>query len=198
MANKNETVVVRGKTMYAKILGDPILNYNKDGKEWKMDLVVDKNVQKEMKKYGIADRVRTKDGYADNQPYMSFKQKEFKANGEPNQRIRVVDILGKPWPQDKLIGNGSTVDVRFAVVDFGPGKKHGVYPREVRVLELVPYEGGGLPPISEDDEYFAKAAALAQEEEARKAAEYEQFQKDFDLSNEDDEEDVELNDEIPV
>lgn len=192
MSNKNVTAVVRGKAMYAKVLGDPILNYSKDGKEWKLDLVVDKAVQKEMKGYGIGERVRTKDGYADGQMFMSFKQKEFKTNGERNQPIEVVDILGKPWSQDKLIGNGSVIDVKFAIVDYGPGKKHGVYPRKIRVLEHVPYEGASFEPISEDDEYFAKAAAAAQEDEARKAAEYEQFQKDFGLEEDDD-----LNDPLP-
>lgn len=192
MANKNATLVLRGTTMYAKVLGDPILNYNKDGKEWKLDLVPmdPKAVKQELKAYGIADRLRTKDGYADNKPFMSFKQKEFKTNGEENKPIEVVDILGKPWPQDKLIGNGSVIDIKFAVVDYGPGKKHGVYPRKIRVLELVPYEGGGFEPISEDDEYFAKAAAAAMKEEGPIAPD---FEKDFGLETDDDD----LNDDLP-
>lgn len=191
MSNKNVTAVIRGKAMYAKVLGDPVLNYSKDGKEWKLDLVVDKSVKKEMASYGIGDRVRTKDGYADGQPFISFKQKEFKNNGDANQPIEVVDIVGKPWPQDKLIGNGSVIDVKFAVVDYGPGKKHGVYPRKIRILEHVPYETGGFEPLSEDDEYFAKAAALAQEDDIKKAVEYQQFKEDFGVEDD-------LDDDLPV
>ena len=40
MANKPQTAVFRGKAQYAKVLGEPMLNYNKDGKEWKLDLVL--------------------------------------------------------------------------------------------------------------------------------------------------------------
>ena len=49
MANsKPEIRVIRGKTSFAKILGDPMLNYNKDGREWKMDLeITDKNTLKD-------------------------------------------------------------------------------------------------------------------------------------------------------
>lgn len=193
MANKNVTVVMRGKLMYAKVLGDPILNYSKDGKEWKFDLIpVDaKSAKAELKGYGIAERLRIKDGYANNQPYMSFKQKEYKANGDANAPIEVVDILGKPWPQDKLLGNDTVADVKFAVVDYGPGKKHGVYPRKIRILDHVPYEGGGFEPVSEDDEYFAKAAeaALQAEKTGNIAPD---FHKDFGL------EEDELDDELPV
>ena len=45
---KNATVVLRGTAMYAKVLGDPVLNYDKDGKEWKFDFIPD--AQKETAK----------------------------------------------------------------------------------------------------------------------------------------------------
>jgi len=60
MVNKTQTFVIRGKAMYAKILGDPIPNYDKSGKEWKMDLqLTDKNSLKELKAAGIGDRAKT-------------------------------------------------------------------------------------------------------------------------------------------
>jgi len=37
--SKPQTAVFRGKAQYAKVLGEPMLNYNKDGKEWKIDVV---------------------------------------------------------------------------------------------------------------------------------------------------------------
>lgn len=189
MANKNVTAVIRGKTSYFKMLGDPVLNYSKDGKEWKTDIIPldPKGVKKELTAYGIGDRLRTKDGYLEGQPYLSLKQKELRSDGTPNEPVKVVDIAGKPWPQDKLIGNGSIVDIKFAVVDFGPGKMKGVYPRSVRVLELVPYNKAEFEPLSEDDEYFAKAAeASMQSEVARANEEREEFRKDFGLDDLDD------------
>lgn len=157
MANGNvQTVVLRGEAMYAKVLGDPVLNYNKDGKEWKLDFkLADKNSEAELKKLGIADRIKSKENYLDGAPFLTFKQAEFRKDGvTPNQPIKVVDIAGKEWSQDKLIGNGSKVDVKFVVMDFGPGKKKGVYIRSIRVLDHVPYEKDEFPEIDENDEFF--------------------------------------------
>jgi hypothetical protein len=154
MAYPSQTVVLRGKTMYAKILGAPVLNYSKDGLEWKTDLVINKNTVKELKAYGIQDRVKQKDEFADGEPYLSFKSSELRKDGSKNSPIEVVDITGKPWNHDVLIGNGSDVDVKFAVVDYGVGKKRGVYIRSVRVLKLVPYNKDNFAPIAEDDPFF--------------------------------------------
>lgn len=175
--SKPQTAVFRGKAQYAKVLGDPVLNFNKDGKEWKLDVVFpdDKGIKAEAKKLGIADRVKQKDSYAEGQAYMTFKQAEFKRSGEANERVKVTDILGNPWPQTTLIGNGSDIDVKFVVVDYGPGKKHGVYIRSIRVLKLVEYNKQEFDAIPEDDEFAAEAKAL-QEQRQREDA---QFKKDF-------------------
>jgi len=181
MANKTQKMVIRGKASYAKILGDPVLNYSKDGKEWKMDLVIDDATEKEFKAAGIGDRVKRKEKYLNNAPHVTFKQAEFRRSGEPNRPIKVTDILGDDWDQKKLIGNGSDVDVTFVVQDHGPGKKKGMYIRSVRILKLVEYNSeGDAPPIDETDPFFAEAAAAAE----RKAKEAEQFRKDFGLDDE--------------
>lgn len=178
--NKPLKMVIRGKTSYAKILGDPVLNYSKDGKEWKMDLAIDDDVVKEFKAAGIADRVKSKEDYLSGKKYVTFKQRELKRSGEKNDPIKVVDIIGEPWDNKKLIGNDSVVDVTFVVVDNGPGMKKGMYVREVRVLDHVPYDNdSGAPAINPDDPYFAAAEAA----KARKAAEEASFKKDFGLDD---------------
>lgn len=187
MASTTQKMVIRGKTSYAKILGDPVLNYSKDGKEWKMDVIIDSATEKEFKAAGIGDRVRRKDDYLDGAPFVTFKQAEFRRYPDPdtglpkrNDPIKVTDIIGDPWNQKTLLGNGTDVDVTFAVQDHGPGKKRGMYLRSVRVLKLVPYEGGSdAPPIDKDDPFFAEAAAAAR----RKEQEVEQFRKDFNLDD---------------
>ncbi len=161
--NTNLSAVIRGKTSYAKILGDPVPNYEKTGREWKFDLQIDDGTVKEVKALGIGDRVKSKDAYLNGAPYLSFRQKELRRDGTKNGPIKVVDINGQPWPQDRLIGNGSTVDVRFAVVDFGVGKKKGIYVRAVRVLDHVPFERPDFDPVDEKDEFFEKAKASAPE-----------------------------------
>jgi len=190
--NKTQKMVVRGKLSYAKILGDPVLNYAKDGKEWKLDLEIDPATEKEFKAAGLADRVKRKDNYLDGRPHVTFKQAEFRRDPDPitglpkrNDPIKVTDIIGDPWDQKTLLGNGTDADVTFAVADHGPGKKKGMYIRSVRILKHIPYEGGSdAPPISEDDPFYAEAAAAAE----KKAQEAAQFRKDFGLD--DDVEDV--------
>jgi hypothetical protein len=155
IGNDVKTAVMRGKASFARILGDPVLNYNKDGKEWKMDFEITKDSIKELKDLGIGDRVKSKDNYLDGAPFLSFKQAEFKRDGKPNEPIKVVDIIQNPWPQDTMIGNGSDIEVKFVVVDYGPGKKSGVYIRSVRVLNLVRYDRQDFETVAEDDPFYA-------------------------------------------
>lgn len=169
--NNTQTVVIRGKASFAKILGDPVLNYTKDGKEWKLDLEISKDTEKELKGYGIGDKVKKKDGYLDGAPHLTFKQPEFQKSGKANEPIKVSDILGEAWDQKKLIGNKSDIEVRFVIVDYGPGKKRGVYIRSVRVLRLEEYNRSEFTPIAEDDEFFALAQA-AEERRAEVLAQY--------------------------
>ena len=176
MSKDTQTVYLRGKTMYAKILGDPVLNYSKDGKEWKMDLVIDKEAIKELKAAGIGDRVKSKPDYADGQYYISFKQKELRADGTPNEPIKVVDKTNKPWNDNDLIGNGSTVDVKFVVKDWGAGKKKGVYLRAVRVLDLVRFSRSEFDDLDENDEFYEEGKSLAPD-----------FEEDFGVDKLDDE-----------
>lgn len=156
MSNKTVEMVIRGKAHYAKILGKPVPNYSKDGFEWKMDLEIDDPTVKELRSAGIGDRVKQKEGYLDGGPYLTLKQRAHNNDGEPNKPPRVVDKTGKPWSDDDLIGNESTVDTKIAIVDYGVGKKKGVYIRGVRVLDHVPYKGKLFDDLSEDDEFFAE------------------------------------------
>lgn len=166
MANNNVTTLVyRGKLEYAKILGDPVLNYSKDGQEWKFDFIPNDpdSAAKELKGLGVGERLRSLEDSDGNpryegQKYMTFKQNATRKDGSPNKPISVVDITGKPWPEDVLLGNDTVADVKFVVIDNGKGKFHGVYPRSIRILELVPFTKSEFAPIDEEDEY-AKAAA---------------------------------------
>ena len=173
MATKPSTLVFRGKLQYARVLGDPVLNYNKDGQEWKFDFVPNdpKGARKELVAAGGAkmnDRIRSlpdSEGTPryEGEEYMTFKQNAARRDGTPNQPIRVEDVYGNNWPEDVLLGNGTVADVKFVVIDNGPGKFPGVYPRSIRVLDLVPYQSKEFAPMDENDPYFAKAAEAAKE-----------------------------------
>lgn len=154
---KNNVHTVRGTAMYAKVLGAPVYNKFAKDNEWTIDLVISNDTTKEIKGLGIGDRVKKKEGFADGKPYLHFKQKELTAKGNKNEPIKVTDIFGNPWPDDKLIGNGSVIDIQFALVPYEATT--GVYPRTIRILDHVPYAGGGMEKLSEDDVYLQKALA---------------------------------------
>jgi hypothetical protein len=117
-----------------------------------------------LKKLGIADRLRDpKEGDAREERFLSFRHREFKADGNKADPIRVVEAKGAenvPW-DGRLIGNGSVVEAKFVVKDYGVGRKKGVYLRAIRVLDLVPYVAEDFAPLSSDDEFFSTNEATA-------------------------------------
>lgn len=166
--NNVTTLVFRGRLKYAKVLGDPVLNYNKDGQEWKFDFIPNdpKGANKDLKVLGVDDRLRSLTNAEgepryDGEEYMSFKQKATRNDGTPNYPIRVEDISGNDWPEDKLIGNDTVADVKFVVLENGSGRFNGVYPRSIRILDLVSYQTSEFAPVDENDEYFKKAKQVA-------------------------------------
>ena len=199
MATKPSTLVFRGTLQYARVLGDPVLNYNKDGQEWKFDFVPNDQAgaEKELTATGankVSDRLRAltdSEGNPryDGQKYMSFKQAAERRDGTPNIPIRVEDVNGNNWPEDVLLGNGTVADVKFVVIDNGPGKFPGVYPRSIRVLELVPYQSKEFEPIDESDPYFKKAQEAANEVALLRGSAPKQPER---------RDESELDDEIPV
>ena len=141
------TEYLRGKTYWAKILGAPRMNFQEDGKEWTFEFEPDEEGLQVFLKHGLGDRIKGK-GYAvgqkgqfkDREPFIILKKSELTKDGKPNSPIRVYDQDDEPWEDNTLIGNGSTVDVKINIKDYGPGKKKGIYPEAVRVQELVRYE----------------------------------------------------------
>lgn len=149
------SVILRGKAFYPKIL-ELVPNYSRDGYEWTMDFMpCDEDLGK-FKGLGILDRLKRREGSVIPGQYITLKQREKKTNGDANKPPKVKDINGKDWDKDTKIGNGSDVDVKINIVDYGKGKKKGIYLNAVRVLSLVPYTGGSdFPALTPEDEFFA-------------------------------------------
>lgn len=183
-----QTVILRGKLQYARVLGEPVLNYNKDGKEWKFDFIPldQKEAAKRLKELGVRDRLRSLKN-KDDEPrydgveYMSFKQKATKADGSDNTPINVVDASGNGWDQDKLIGNDTVVDLKFVVIDNGPSRFKGVYPRSIRVLKLEEYTRSEFDPLDEDDEFYSPESNSEGGKENTAKGEYDDLDDDLDI-----------------
>ena len=143
-----------GKTFWTKVLGDPVPNYNRDGFEWTFEFTPDAEGLALFQQLGIANKMKEKDGRS----YLKFTQKQKQANGKDNFPITVVDARNRPWDPNVKIGNDSTVEVKFKVVDYGKGKPTGVYPQALRVLELKEYVRQEFAPLPEDSEYVQNFA----------------------------------------
>lgn len=183
MSTKSNTHYIRGKGYWMKVLGDPVDNYAKDGKEWVLDLTPDADGVKLLKKLGLSDRIKNKgDERGD---FITFKQRAVKANGEANRPINVVDAQGRAWPKETKLGNGTDIDLKFNVRDYGPGKREGVYPQAIRVLEAVEYIPQDFAPLDEEDRFFrATPEQTEQFEEMLNNIQAEQIPDPFDDTEE--------------
>lgn len=175
---KNETVFMRGKIYWAKIFGEPRPNYGGDAREWTFEFEPDEDGLALLKKMKLSDRL--KDKYEDRGRFITLKQREFNSQGEKNKHIRVYDENDEPWDDKKLLGNATVVDLKINVVDYGPGKKAGIYPRAIRVRDLVEYQASEFAPVPADEKK-AKPEKIKTDD----------FKKDFGLEDD-------LDDEIPM
>ena len=169
-------IVLRGKLHWAKVLGKPRPHtgnpkYDK-GPYWSVDLTPNAESLETIKKYGLMNKLKDpedirrkakklgKESKEDRtEDFMSFRHLAKNKDGEDNKPIKIVDVTGQAWSEDKLLGNETMADVKVKVVDYGSDSEKGTYIQAIRVLDLVPYEGGSdFEPLSEDDEFFAKRA----------------------------------------
>lgn len=166
MPNSKEIHYLRGPIHWAKVLGDPVDNYDKNGREWTFDVSLSTDGVRQIKLIKVngqpVKNIKNRDD--DRGDFVQFKQKfreaeDYERYGQKvrtvdEQRIKVMDASGQPWDQNVKLGNGTIADVKFEVVDYGKGKYAGVYPRAIRVLDHVPYESQEFAPLSSDDEFF--------------------------------------------
>lgn len=152
---------ITGIGNWMKVLGDPVPNYGRDGNEWTFDFTPDKEGLALLKELKIDDKLKKKGD--ERGTFITFKQKETQANGKANFPITVVDARNRPWDPSVKIGNGSTVEVKFKVVDYGKGKPTGVYPQAIRVLDHKVYVRQEFAPLPEDNEFVQRLEPDEQE-----------------------------------
>jgi hypothetical protein len=145
--------IAKGTAMWAKV-HRPVANYNKDGYEYTIDLIVDKEEAAKLKEVGAT--VREKGGDL----VVKFKLKVERKDGSKNEPPLIVDADKMPTKEE--IGNGSKVRVQYRTYDWEFGKKKGtsIALQAVQVLELVEFKGGTTQAgaefgdVDEDDAAF--------------------------------------------
>jgi hypothetical protein len=154
MASTKTTVFMTGTVQWAKVLGAPRYNKFKDANEWSFEFELGTDGIKALLENGLKDRIKGKgfdlgkDGkHADREPFIQLRKPEKNNDGNANPPIRVYNGEDEEWDQNTLIGNGSLVDLKVDIRDYGVGKIKGIYPAAIRVKGLVPYvssEFGGM------------------------------------------------------
>jgi hypothetical protein len=177
------TAFISGKLSWAKVLGEPVPNFNKDGREWTFEIEPNEKGLQLLIKNGLTDRIKgagynigTKGQHKDRNPFIILKKSELTKDGDKNAPIRIYDVDDVDWDpklNDKgvptnLIGNLSEGDVKLDIRDYGVGKKKGIYPIAIRVTGHVPYESSEFGAMESD----VKAPAV------------DTFRRDFDLDDE--------------
>ena len=157
MARKRDTVYLHGTVNWAKIFGPPRPNYDGDAREWTIEFTPDDDGRELLAEHGLTERLKTSKKEPDRPTYLILRRDEFNFEGKPNDPIRVVDAANQPWDEKKLLGNGTEVDFKINIVDYGKGKNKGIYPQAIRVLELVPYVSEEFKPLDSEDPRVKKA-----------------------------------------
>lgn len=139
-------MLIRGKAKWPKVTGEPVWGFENKHKEWSIDVYVDEDTIERLNAEGLGDKIKDKG----NGSYMTFKRREFKQDGQANSLIRIVDHHGetlqdkdKPYKGSR-IGNGSIVNINFAVNEYGKNQKSANI-LSMQVWDLVKYEGSEFP-----------------------------------------------------
>jgi hypothetical protein len=146
-------VLIRGKAKWAKIIGEPVWGYENKHKEWSIDVYPEDESIERLKAEGLGEKLKDKG----NGLYITFKRRDTKQDGTPTQPIRVVDHHGQAWDPKQRIGNGSVVNVNFAINEYGKNQKSANI-LSLQVWDLVKYEGSEFPTKEEDASWEAEVA----------------------------------------
>lgn len=172
MSEKKKTYFVEGTCNWAKVLGKPPMDELAGIRKWSVD-VFPKDVKafaEHLKEDKVNKRLKDKG----NGKYVTFTRNEKTRDGEDNKPIPVFDKDNNPWPENVLIGNGSTVVVRYRL---NKNDKYGniVWVEAIKVKEHVPYVGAGMFPEDDEDEFDVPKKAA---NKPRKDAEDDDFDDD--------------------
>lgn len=136
-------MIVNGKAFWFKAVGPPRDNkFKPESKQWAFDLAIDEKTAEMLLDKGMSPQ-SLKDKKDERGVFITFTRDATRADGSPGKPIEVVDSKGQPWPDNKFVGNGSTLNVKMTLNEREfRGKKFlkpGVI--SVQVWDLVAFSG---------------------------------------------------------
>lgn len=165
---KAQYLKFKGLIAWARIYDGQEDEYNGD-KHWKISFYPNKEVAESIKAAGIQARIKDDDGEKSGVAgkYFVFKrplERSFDGVTQKLDPVKVVDKMGKEYPERISIGNGSTVEVTLEVYQtkrFGKGTRL----KEIKVLDLIEYKPDDQEDAAEDN---APAPEVVEEEGKKK------------------------------
>jgi len=127
--------VISGQAYWSHVIR-PNTKFNPDG-EYSIEIC---NLDAKNKKVAEGDGLTIKNKDDDRGDFVTLKQYARTKDGSP-RKISVKDSQRNPFPNDKLIGNGSKVNVSYFPKEYtvyGGGVKG--YLNAVQVVDLVEYK----------------------------------------------------------
>jgi len=148
MANNNVQVhSAEGLAYWAK-LDRPHPNkfsqYETDAQQYSIVLYLDARNKKLMESLNLASTIKQDE----NGDRFNFVLNYMTKAGKPMVAPKVLDCDLNDVTQSILIGNGSKVEVEFALLEIQGGAHAGktkAFLRNVQIIDLIPYEGSGAP-----------------------------------------------------
>jgi hypothetical protein len=150
MSNANQVesrnVMISNVELHWAKLDKAVPNFQGDADQWEVQVRVPKKRREELEEFG---KVKEEDG--GKTISKNFYKKTTKADGEPSQRVKVVDIYGDAV-DPKTIGNGTKANIRLLARPFQiKNPKTGKVTKEgtttilmaIQITELVKYERQG-------------------------------------------------------
>lgn len=159
-------MLIRGTAKWAKVTGEPVWGYENKHREWSIDVYLDDETVHRLEVEGLKEKIKDKG----NGSYITFKRREFKQDGSPNSLIRIVDHHGNtlqngvPGDKDHIkytgprIGNGSVVNINFAINEYGKNQKSANI-LSLQIWDLIAYEGSEFPTREDTEGNWEKEVA---------------------------------------
>lgn len=128
---------------------------------WKIDLELPAPLAEEMKSVGFNVKLRKDENKVPipNTYYITAKRKTHTRAGVALTPPAVWDDGREtkkplPWPETKIIGNGSVVNVKVEAeyMEVGSALRLPLYLNAVQVVDLVPYGDNGFDAVEDDED----------------------------------------------
>ena len=118
--------------------------YETDAQQYSIVLYLDARNKKLMESLNLASTIKQDE----NGDRFNFVLNYMTKAGKPMVAPKVLDCDLNDVTQSILIGNGSKVEVEFALLEIQGGAHAGktkAFLRNVQIIDLIPYEGSGAP-----------------------------------------------------